>query len=172
MAVVVEMSWGQPHRGVLIERDGAGEIAEVRVLRKRGAPDPERRSFYCSGQVWYDLLDLGRKHGWRPIGTVPADEALEAWDRQQSADNGFEPRLRPYLKQFRVEDALGLAVALERALADPVEMAMLRIALDSARHEMFADVAARMHRPLSSEFLRDFVAFLRKGPFVFAWRDF
>jgi hypothetical protein len=160
------MSWGQPHRGVLVERDGAGEIAAVRLLRRRDAPDPERRSFYCSGQVWYDLLDLGRKHGWRPLGSAPADEALQAWAREPGADNGFEPRLRPYLKQFRVEDALGLAVALERALADPVEMAMLRVTLGPASE------ATGPIRPLSPEMLRDFIAFLRKGPFVFAWRDF
>ena len=172
MACVVEMSWGEPHRGILVERDGAGDITDVRVLRNRAAPDPERRTFYCSGQVWYDILDLGRKQGWRPIGTLPAEEARAAWAQEEKRDDGFEPRLRPYVKQFRIEDALGRAVALERALADPVEMAMLRIALGSGRHEVFDRVTPGRARPLSSEVLRDFVTFLRKGPFVFAWRDF
>jgi hypothetical protein len=49
-------------------------------------------------------------------------------------------------------------------------MAMLRIALNAAREEAYAAVAAFRGRPLSSDFLRDFISFLRKGPFVFAWR--
>jgi hypothetical protein len=170
MACVVEMSWGEPQRGILIERDDGGEITDVRVLRRRAAPDPGRRTFHCSGQVWYDTLDLARKHGWRPSGAVPAAEAVDAWVKEAKPDPGFEPRLRPYVKQCRMEDALRLVDALERALGDPVELAMLRIALNAAREEAYAAVAAFRGRPLSSDFLRDFISFLRKGPFVFAWR--
>jgi hypothetical protein len=157
---------------MLLECDSRGSITDAGVQGKRKAPGLEERSFYCTGQVWYDMLDLARKHGWRPAGTIPAEEAREAWAREARPDVGFEPRLRPYVKQVRAEDAVALANALERALADPVEMAMLRIRLDSARHEVFDGLMTRTPRPLSSELLRDFIAFVRKGPFVFAWCDF
>jgi hypothetical protein len=172
MACVVDMSWGDAQRGLLIERDESGEVTDVRILRMRSAPDPRRRSFYCSGQVWYDTLDLARKHGWRPAGTMPAEDAHDAWASKGGCDGTFEPRLRPYVKEVRAEDAAALADALTRALGDPVEMAMLRIALDAARDVRHPEhMPAAAQRPLSSAFLRDFIVFLRKGPFVFAWRD-
>lgn len=166
MACVVDMSWGEPTRGALVVRDEAGEIVDVRVLRRRAAPDPERRTFYCSGHVWYDTLDLGRRHGWKTMGLVPPGDCLEAWSSIGGFDHGFDPRQRPYVKQFQGDDAARLADALERALGDPAQMAMLRIARDLARSG-----DGPLERPLSSGFLRDYIAFLRKGPFVFAWRD-
>jgi hypothetical protein len=66
------------------------------------------------------------------------------------------------------DDARGLADALERALRDPAELAMLRVALEAVRPAR--DGAVAIAAPLSWAFLRDFIAFLRQGPFVFAWR--
>jgi hypothetical protein len=168
MLNVVEMSWGEPHSGLIVERDDDGAITNVRVLRSMHAPDPQRRTFYCSGQVWYDSLDLARKRGWRPAGTVPADESREAWARAGRFDSSFKPRLRPYVKQVSPQDAANLAHSLERALGDPVEMAMLRVRLNAQR---VREPLTPADRPLSSPFLRDFIAFLHRGPFVFAWRD-
>ena len=173
MTCVVDMSWGEAQRGVIIQRDENGEVTDVRVLRMRGAPDPARRTFYCSGQVWYDTLDLARKHGWRQGPTVAGEEGREAWMKEGGCDGTFEPRLRPFVKQVTAAEAAALADALTRALGDPVEMAMLRIALDTTRDLRQVDqmIPAAAQRPLSSAFLRDFIVFLRKGPFVFSWRD-
>jgi hypothetical protein len=172
MACVVDMSWGAAHRGVMIRRGENGEVTDVRILRVRGTPDPDRRSFYCSGQVWYDTLDLARKHGWKPGRTLSAAEGMDAWMQAGGCDGTFEPRLRPYVKQVQAADAASLADALTRALGDPVEMAMLRIALGSTTEAFGPEfVPAVAARPLSSAFLRDFIVFLRKGPFVFAWRS-
>jgi hypothetical protein len=148
MACLVEMT-GDATFGA-----GAPRLAPARVL-------------YCRGEVWYDTLALGRKHGWRPRGTLPAEAARAAWARAGHFDGSFEPRLRPYLKEFPQDEALRLANALERALEDPAELAMLRIALDVAGAAAGGD--ASRHPPLSWAFLREFITFLREGPFVFAW---
>jgi hypothetical protein len=173
MACVVDMSWGQARCYTVWERDETGVVTDVRVLRSRAAPDPERRSLYCSAQVWYEALALGRRHGWMPMGAVCPDEARDVWEHTRAFDDSYEPRLRPYVKQVHAADADGLAAALARALHDPVELALLRAALDAARaRQERRDPAERgIGRPLSASFLWEFVAFLSKGPFVFAWRD-
>src|SRR5687768_14901529 len=133
MAFVVDMSWGQVHRYIVWERDEVGAVTDVRVLRSREAPDPQRRVLYCGAQIWHDALALGRKHGWMPTGTICPQESREAWGREPAFDNSYEPRLRPHAKQVQADDAQGLAAALARAAQDPVELAILRVALDSAR---------------------------------------
>jgi hypothetical protein len=156
---------------MLVERDDSGEIVDVRLLRARdGGYFPIRR-LSCSGQAWYVSLDLARKYGWRSSGTQPAEEAFEAWRHAGGFEASFEPRLRPYVKQVSAQDAQAMADALERALADPVEMAMLRVALNGERSRRGRGSADADDRPLSPMFLWDFVEFLRSGPFVFAWRD-
>jgi hypothetical protein len=171
MPCVVDMHWSKPPRGMIVERDDTGEIVDVRLLRSRdGGYFPIRR-LACSGQAWYEALDLARKHGWRSRGTKPAEEALEAWRRAGEFEPSFQPRLRPYVKQVAGQDARAIAAALERALGDPVEMAMLRVALNGTRSRRERGSAEADDRPLSPMFLCDFVEFLRLGPFVFAWRD-
>jgi hypothetical protein len=165
------MRWSKPRRGMIVQRNDDGEIVDVRLLRSRAADGAAVRSFECCGPVWYDTLDLARKYGWRPIGVLPAEEAVEAWASAGVFDDSFQPRLRPYVKQVRTQDAAALADALILALGDPVEMLMLRVAQSSAGSPCEDDRLSSAHRALSPEFLRDFIGFLRAGPFVFAWRD-
>jgi hypothetical protein len=165
------MHRSKPLRGMLIRRDDEGEIVDVRLLRTRDAADGAFGRLCCSGQAWYESLDLARKYGWRPAGTMPAEEAYEAWRRAGEFEPSFEPRLRPYVKQVSAQDARGMADALERALGNPAEMAMLRVALHGSRTRRGAVRADAENRLMSPMFLCDFVEFLRSGPFVFAWRD-
>jgi hypothetical protein len=173
MGCVVDMSWGQAHRYIVWQRDETGVVTDVRVLRSRAAPDPERRALCCSAQVWYEALALGRRHGWMPMGAICPDEAREVWGQEQAFDDSYEPRLRPYVKQVHAADAEGLAAALARALHDPVELAILRTTLDASRigKEQLDSAQRGIGRPLAASFLWEFVAFLSKGPFLFAWRD-
>ena len=171
MPCVVDMHWSKPLRGMLIQRDDEGEIVDVRLLRTRDAGDGASRRLCCSGQAWYESLDLARKYGWRPGPTMPAEEAFEAWRRAGEFEPSFEPRLHPYVKQVSAQDARSMADALERALGNPAEMAMLRVALHGARSRRSAARADAENRLMSPMFLCDFVEFLRSGPFVFAWRD-
>ena len=172
MAFIVVMVWGRPHELVVEDIDNDGD-AVYTVVPNDGPPDPEWRRFSCHGSVWEQMLDFGRMHGWEPSGTLPSDRARKRWDELGKFDDSYKPSDWYYLKQVTGNDAAALADALERAIlageTAASERASVRPTLiveGMTQAEFFA-----ANRGLSEPFLRDFVAFLRKGPFNFAWDD-
>ena len=66
-----------------------------------------------SRQFWAKALELARLHGWRPMGTQPPPidfyQLNAEWDGRYLTNDG---------QTVNAEDALSLAMALERSLSD------------------------------------------------------
>lgn len=88
-------------------------------------------------------------------------------------DDDYGPEEWQYAKQVQADDAAALAVALQRAI-DEDALAPPHMQLPASvllREGMTNDEYKAANKGLTSEFLQDFIAFLRKGQFVFAWDD-
>jgi hypothetical protein len=171
MAYIVDMFWGRGSGIAIYGYNKDGVFGPIGVAYDGEPPDPDRRTFCCHGDVWYDTLAIGRRHGWRGRGAIPAAESSAAWHQRGGFDASYEPEGRRLAKQVHGEDAAALAEALQRALDDPTAETALKGKPISPviREGMSAAEYVAANRPLSPEFLRDFVAFLRQGPFVFCW---
>ncbi len=131
--------------------------------------------FTCSAFTWEELLKPGEEHGWKSLGTVPPDKrGEEDWANAGGFENNYKSEEWLYAKQILAEDAERLAVALAKAL-EQIEAGTF--AVESFKHptlireDMTAEEYASANRGISSEFLKDFIAYLRQGSFVFAWDD-
>ena len=150
MAFIVEMSWITPPQ--------------------HGEREPGWRSFSCSVWVWEQALELGRKAGWRPLNTIPSESSHEAWTRHGQFDSSYEPNEWQYCKQFQSVDAAALADSLQKVLDSRTPLPLRKgpsLISDGMTDEGF--IAA--NRGVSERFLREFIAFLRQGPFDFAYDD-
>ena len=78
--------------------------------------------------AWRLALEIAERHGWNPAGTIaPGDwEGEEEWEGDYFTMDG--QRVSP-------EDAARLAVALEKALADPHFAAKTREAFNDLQDE-------------------------------------
>jgi hypothetical protein len=174
MAFIVEMFWGRPPQLIVEGLDDEGESFVKNVIQVEDPPDPEWRQFSCSGFVWRELLKLGEEYGWKPMGTVPHDSSKRDWQRLGNFKNDYEPRDFLFMKRFLTEDASALADALSRTLEDLQNGAVTLVARKNPvllRSGMTQDEYHAANRGISAEFLKEFIAFLRKGTFGFAWDD-
>lgn len=172
MAFIVEMLWGKPNSITVM---GFNEDREL--VPKYTIPsdtfDPERREFSCHGDVWDDLIKFGKAYGWEPMGTRPSPNSEEYWEK----NGGYEENYKPddgFTKMVTGEDALNWARALEKVLGGlengtlkPEEKHMPVLIREGMTKEEY-DLA---NCPFGEKLLRDFITFLRKGPFMFAWDD-
>jgi len=171
MAYIVILINGRPNT---IEIMGLGEDGELFIEKtiQDGSPDPEFRKFLCSGFNWKEILDLGQKMGWNPYGSVfektlnSINPEISNYEPSTWGDNDY--------KVITAEDALNLADSLEKALdtRDVIqngnEHQPNTILLTSTMSE--SDYK-HINRNLSTEFLEEFIQFLRKGKFKFIWDD-
>ena len=175
MAFVVEMFWGKPTRFVHYGHDSEGELVPVRVEE---VPLPEgqepHRFFSCHNDTWKNVLALGKKFGWKPIGTVPADSDRERWEAAGCFENDYVPGEWGYLKRVLAEDAA--------ALADSMATAHLRLKKGALVFEeghrpvllqpnMTPEEFEKNNRGITTAFLEEFIAFLRKGTFHLTYDD-
>jgi hypothetical protein len=172
-SLIVEMAWGRPSRAIVYEYAEDGGLVGVTLVCSRQTPDPVRRRLCCSRELWYAVLALGRQYDWLPTGTAPAPRSVEAWEQRGWFDDGYDPDTWLYAKQLFAADAVELADALERALRDPAACARMRVVSTPLRAAQLVGPAQSdpIHDCLSAACLRELIAFLRKGPCVFAWAD-
>ncbi len=191
--MIVAMCWGRPSEIVVYDLDDNGELVPARTI-KNGEPDPERRWFTCRIEVWRTLQDVAKEHGWVPEGTSLSPKA-ERWDtvnaelanrgilssasaaarhsRLQRAklDVGYEPEEWAYAKLVSHADAAAMADALDRSLAEATwdEEERRIVGPTYIREVMTREEFIAANRAPSAPLVREFVAFLRRGPFKFAW---
>ena len=175
MAFTVEMFWGKPTTFVHYELGSEGEEVPVSVSE---VPLPEgqepHRFFSCHARTWENALALGKKFGWKPMGTVPADEERGNWEKLGSFKNNYEPGDWVYIKRVLAEDAASLADALSTVHLLLKEGAVVveeghRPAL--LKWHMTPEEFEKNNRGITTEFLEEFIAFLRKGTFEFTYDD-
>src|SRR6476620_2118619 len=78
-------------------------------------PFERRRFFCCHGNVWPELLELGRRYGWKPLGTLPDPDFWREKDTDKfvgTYDCDEDGKL------LTDQDSKGLADALDRALGE------------------------------------------------------
>lgn len=173
MTFIVEMVWGRPHEIVVYDLDAEGELMPSHTITDAQPRDPEWRHFSCHAGVWERVLELGRSAGWIPNGTSPAEGTHEAWNKAGGFENSYEPESWGYHKLFEANDAASLADALQRVLDSDVSLGLMTREPKSMllRDGMTQTEFSAANQSLSPQFLRDFIAFLRKGCFVFGWDD-
>ena len=132
-----------------------------------------KRLFSCHGSTWFKILDIAKKYGWIPKGTVLPEDASKYWEEYGKFEDTYEPEEWAYCKAVSEEDANNLADALERALGDindkffegykkpPVPIIV----------EDFDGTSTVYKSGISEKFLREFIQYLREGAFCFAWDD-
>jgi hypothetical protein len=138
---------------------------------KKGEPDPGYREFSCSSHNWENTLKLGRKMGWLATGSV----LEKTIDTPNPVISDYEPSSwgDDDYKVFLAKDAAALADALEKAVT-----VMKLGKIKSGKHGPALIVSGmnekeykNINRDISTDFLSDFIVFLRKGKFKFVWDD-
>lgn len=166
MVFIVEMVWGRPPGATVYDADNN----LLDFIPDEEPPDPEWRHFECNDHAWKNSLARAKKHGWKPAGTLVPPRSLTCW-KANDFDPSYAPEQWGYQKMVGAEDAVGLADALERSLTEgePAESTPAGPIL--IVEGMTAEQLEAANQPMSAEFLRKFIAFLRRGPFVSAWDD-
>lgn len=173
MAFIVEMCWGRSDGLLVYGLDADGELVPSHYIPSSTPPDPERREFNCHMFTWKNVLELGERAGWVPQGTIPTDSSRDVWAKLGRFESSYKPEEWQYAKQFRADDAASLADALQRVLDSGAgqEVMTSRPMPLLLRDGMSLEEIIDANRNISPVFLRDFIAFIRKGCFVFAWDD-
>ena len=167
MAYIVEMFNGKSNRQEIMGLNSDGDLY-IEKLIIEGEPTPDFREFSCSGNNWNKALELGRKMGWIPTGSV-FEKTLDLPEPQTS---DYEPSSwgDDDLKVFLAKDASALADVLAKTIEIMKDFQLKEygkpstIILNSTMNET---AYKNINRNLNEEFLSDFVAFLRKGKFLF-----
>ncbi len=174
MAFIVEMLAGRAPSIIVEGIDEYGQRCVDRVITVEDPPDPEWRTFSCAAWLWEEIQKLAKEHGWHPLGTVPRDVSDGRWDTAGEFKHSYEPGDWGYVKLVLAEDAAAWADALER-FADRVEAGEVTVLAKShcllIREGMTEEELEAANRDMSLEFLRELIAFLRRGGFRFAWDD-
>ena len=148
------------------------------VVLRWGIPnDKERRRFTCGRDIWDALQVLGKEYGWTPKGTqLPTDPfEAERWIKNSSAYEGeYKPDDPEYPKQISAEDANNWANALNLAMPEievvggsPAKSFVANVISDNVSDEEWV----KNCRGVSPEIIKEFIDFLRKGPFLFSYYD-
>jgi hypothetical protein len=142
-----------------------------------------RLSKKVSRQSWAKILELAKMYGWRPMATHPPSIHVRAeWDGTYSTSDG---------QTVKAEDALSLAVALEKSLDDipdanvemdwnpkfwieddlpewlsPVEKAMIEEGLEDERLDIMGIHPFEYFAGDEKRHLTRFIRFCRLGSFI------
>lgn len=153
------------------------------IVEMWGAPAPEKledksknRSFSCHANVWGNFLKLGQDHGWKPAGTLPHPSTMANYIEHGKFDSAsYEPEEYSYAKMVLSKDAAEWANALERALKDTPSVQALgkdeKHQPVLLRDDMTEDELIDANRDTNTRHISEFISFLRKGGFGFAWDD-
>jgi len=138
-----------------------------------GIPDePDTSHFDCSAWQWDHILDLGKKFGWKPQGTVFGD--FHSKQEISSTRENYRPDEWAYCKKFLTEDRLALADALQRCIdssqRDPADLKQRGPKFVTESMSSMGDYN-QFNGDLSISFFQDFILFLRKKDFIFAYDD-
>ena len=171
MAYIVEMFNGKSNRMEIMGLNKEGDLYVEEVIIE-GEPTPDFREFSCSGDNWNKSLDLGRKMGWIPTGSV-FEKTL---DFPEPENSDYEPSSwgDADLKVFTDVDASALADALYKAIELMKEFQLKEYGTDSTiilTSTMNENQYNHINQNMTEKFLNDFVIFLRKGKFIFVWED-
>ena len=151
-------------------------IAEMWGIPKKKEPGDkyDNRFFQCHDKFWQQILKLAREHGWKPIGTIPSDaDSLQVFIDAGCFDPSYEPGDYGRSKMVLAKDALGMATALEKAIAT-VPTEKLEIKTHQAlllRDDMTEDDLIDANRGMTKRHIQEFIIFLKKGGFGYAWDD-
>ena len=140
-------------------------MSDVVTLRGRPAgPDDAPRCFELYVEGWEALLDLGRAHGWNPLGTVADPGAFGEPSHAGCGSLGdYDARRATSPCCLTAADAAAWAAALERAPGAP-----------KAQWAAWTRVLRSRLQPgeeAAPEVTQAFVRFLREGAFAFAYTD-
>lgn len=131
--------------------------------------------FDCSGSPWPWLMALGVRYGWTSKGTVFAGgfgTPQSAWHEQKQ---DYQPVDWLCAKVFFADAAAGLAAALERTLPDlragKVDLASSKPSCTLFQEDMTEEALLRLNAPVALELVEEFIDFLRRGEFHFAYDD-
>lgn len=171
MAYIVEMFNGRSNRMEIMGLNEDKDLYVEKVIIE-GEPTPDFREFSCSRDNWNKALELGRKMGWIPTGSV-FEKTLDMPEPELS---DYEPSSwgDDDLKIFSDKDAAALANALYKAIELMEDFQLKEYGNDSTiilTSTMNENEYKHLNRNLTKEFLFDFVTFLRKGKFNFVWDD-
>jgi hypothetical protein len=169
----VEMFFGAPPGATVYESNEDGDLVPLRFIPNPN-PDPEWREFDCHGSVWDRLLKIGEENGWQPMGTLPENPNSEHWGNMGEDKHNYTPIDYLRVKIFLAEDASALADALERFLNKLSSGEAVLNATDKPlllKDGMTKEGFFAANRDLSPQLFEEFIAFLRKGKFGFAWDD-
>lgn len=169
MPFLVTLLWGQPPALTVYGMDGQGEMVLARSVPNPAATADYRR-MSCRLAVWEAMLSLGRQNGWAPAGTSldQADPSLLDGSTPLAVPD-YVPESGPLYKRVLAKDAAAWARSLELALRQ-VEAGELQLNVKPGPVLLrpgSPDASLAAARPPDAAFLRDFIAFLRKGTFLF-----
>src|SRR6266498_545654 len=111
-----------------------------------------------SSETWAKVLSLAMFYGWKPMGTYPPSITelhglnSEDWDGTYLTNDG---------QIITTEDALSLAIALEKSLDDIPDFNLEDYPLDLSKINPFEYFAGDEKRQLI-----DFIKFCRLGSFI------
>jgi acyl-CoA-binding protein len=142
------------------------------VHRKEERPDP--RFFSCHGDNWKQLLILAETFGWKPQGSVSANDTNHPTaDYDKHFKPNYEPESWAYCKAVTKDDANNIALALLDA-HDAIKSGKVAL-LPKSRTTIFNDEFNEdrflsINSDLSQQLLL-FGLFASQGGFLFAWDD-
>jgi hypothetical protein len=137
------------------------------VVEMIGGVEGASWHFCCAALVWEQVLQLARENGWQPLGTRPDPVWKQVWDEYGGFSRDYQCEDRG--KVVSAADAAAIADSLERASTHPVPVFPQGPML--LREGMTAEDYRRANAELNSDFLADFIEFLRNGEFSFFWDD-
>ena len=142
------------------------------VHRKEDRAEPG--FFSCHGDTWRQLLTLAEAFGWRPSGSVNANDLDNP---TADYDNHFKPNYEPeewaYCKAITKEDGNNIAKALLDAY-QAIKTGKVAM-LPKSRSTIFkASLSEEEFQSINSDLgqqILQFGHFASQGGFLFAWDD-
>lgn len=172
MAYIVEMQNGYNNKLEIMGLDDRGEMFVEKIVYD-GDPDPNFRRFCCSGDNWKKSIELGKKMGWVPTGTI-LEKTLNLPEKKYSDYDPPSVVLGEDYKIFTEQDAKNFAEALVKAVDLMQHFDLKEYGNDSTvllKSAMTEEEFKSINRNMDISFLKEFAVFLHKGQFSFNWDD-
>ena len=134
----------------------------------------------CHMEAWPQLIQLGKDHGWVPMGAQPHPQSKEDWDRLGSFKDDYEPEGAEHgyrYKQVIDQDASAWADALEQALAriEAGDLVLPPFAWRCLPSFEYSDLtlaeAELIMKGVCPPFLKQAIPFFQRGAFGFGYDD-
>jgi hypothetical protein len=183
MVCIIEMAWagrGYPwHETILHPSEDGTDPIRVTL---HSYPGRDTRFYQLRDNAWEDFFELGLRHSWRPEGAYRIPEG--AYKRNPIREFVHLPGIS-LIDSYRPWDwgsPTLITGADAYAWAEALELALWKLKHGILNYEfktgpillgesMTPDDYIQANRPTNQKLLRDFIDFLRKGPFLYAWDD-